>query len=93
MHGAVILADENRKLRTENERQKKKRSVRRSYIATGGVLSVQEGIDRSVEVDLEHTEQVADQVTRPQTRAPKKCSMCKSLTHTARTCPLRDSSN
>ena len=93
MHSAVILADENRKLRTENERQKKKRSVRRSYIATGGVLSVQEGIDRSVEVDLEHTEQVADQVTRPQTRAPKKCSMCKSLTHTARTCPLRDSSN
>ena len=93
MHSAVILADENRRLRTKNDRQKKKRSKRRSYIATGGILSVQEGLDRSVSADLQLAEQVTDQVARLQTRAPKKCSMCKSLTHTARTCPLRDSSN
>jgi hypothetical protein len=46
MHSAVILADENNKLRTENERQKKKRCVRGQYIATGGVLTIQEGLDR-----------------------------------------------
>ena len=40
MHSAVLLADENKKLRAANERQKKKRAVRRSYIATGGVLTV-----------------------------------------------------
>ena len=40
MHSAVLLTDENKKLRAANERQKKKRAIRRSYIATGGVLTV-----------------------------------------------------
>ena len=44
----VLFADENKKLRAANKRQKKKRAVRRSYIATGGVLIVQEGLNRSV---------------------------------------------
>ena len=55
MHSAVLLADENKKLRAVNERQKKKRAIRRSYIATGGVLTVQEGLDRSVATNLEPT--------------------------------------
>jgi hypothetical protein len=40
MHSAVILIDENQKLQTENEWQKKKQFVQRSYIATRGVLTV-----------------------------------------------------
>jgi hypothetical protein len=40
MHNAVLLIEENRQLWAENERQKKKRAKRRSYIATGGVLTV-----------------------------------------------------
>jgi hypothetical protein len=40
MHSAVLLADENKRLRAANERQTKKRAVRRSYIAKGGVLTV-----------------------------------------------------
>jgi hypothetical protein len=40
MYSAAILADENRKLRAANERQKKKKAIQRSYIATGGVLTV-----------------------------------------------------
>ena len=40
MHSAVLLTDENKKLQAANERQKKKRAVRRSYIAMGGVLTV-----------------------------------------------------
>ncbi len=44
---ATLLAEENRQLRAENKRQKKKRAKRRSYIAVGGTLTVQEGLIRS----------------------------------------------
>ena len=47
INSAVLLAEENRQLRAENERQKKKRAKVKSYIATGGVLTVQEGLDLS----------------------------------------------
>ena len=43
---AMLLTEENRQLQAENERQKRKRAKRRSYIAKGGVLTVQEGLDR-----------------------------------------------
>ena len=46
MNSAVLLAEENRQLRHENERQKKKRAKKRTFIATGGVLTNQEGIAR-----------------------------------------------
>lgn len=55
IHSAVLLADENKKLQVANERQKKKRAVRRSYIAIGGVLTVYEGLDRSVAANIELT--------------------------------------
>lgn len=93
MHNAVLLAEENKQLRTVNERQKKKRAVRRSYVASGGILTVQEGLDRSEIDNIELTGEVEGPPIGPQTRAPRTCSMCKSLTHTARTCPLREVSN
>ena len=43
----MFLAEENRQLQAKNERQKKKRAKKRSYIATRGVLTVQEGLDLS----------------------------------------------
>ena len=43
MNSAVLLAEENRQLHIENQRQKKKRAERRSYIATGGVLTFRKG--------------------------------------------------
>ena len=93
MHSAVLLTDENKKLRAANERQKKKRAVRRSYIATGGVLTVQEGLDRSVIANTEPTGQSTSEVEERRIRAPRTCSMCKSLEHSARTCPLKFNSN
>jgi hypothetical protein len=93
MHSAVLLSEENLHLRSENERQKKKRVKRKSYVATGGVLTVQEGVNRSQLVDVGLTEEVADQPTEQRIRAPNKCSMCKSLEHTARTCPIRVNCN
>jgi hypothetical protein len=46
MNSAVLLAEENRQLRHENERQKKKRAKERTFIGTGGVLTIQDGIAR-----------------------------------------------
>jgi hypothetical protein len=92
MNSAVLLAEENRQLQTENQRQKKKRAKRRSYIATGGVLTVQEGLELS-QSNVEPVSRVVSRVATVeptvQTRAPRKCSICRSESHTARTCPTR----
>ena len=93
MHSAVLLADENKKLQAANERQKKKRAVRRSYIAIGGVLTVQEGLDRSVAANTELTGQFTGGAKERRIRAPRTCSVCRSLEHTARTCPNKVNSN
>ena len=53
IYSIVLLADENKKLRAVNERQKKKRAVRRLYITTGGVLIVQEGLNRFIIANIE----------------------------------------
>jgi hypothetical protein len=92
MNSAVLLA-EDRQLQGENKRQKKKRAKRRSYIATGGVLTVQEGLDRSKMANVEPESRVVDREAPVQTRAPRTCSMCKSQSHTARTCPTKQISN
>jgi hypothetical protein len=44
MNSAILLVEENRQLRSKNERQKKKRAKRRSYVAHRGVLIVVEGL-------------------------------------------------
>ncbi len=49
MHGATLLSEENDRLRAENERQKKKRNARRSYVARGGILAVGEGLQLAEE--------------------------------------------
>ncbi len=93
MHSAVLLADENKRLRVANERQIKKRAVRRSYIAKEGVLTVQEGLNRSVIRNTEPTDQPTGGVKEQRIRASRTCSIYKSLEHTARTCLLNFNSN
>lgn len=46
MHNAVIFTEENRQLWAKNQKQKAKRAKKRIYIATKGVLSVQESLNR-----------------------------------------------
>jgi hypothetical protein len=55
MHSRVILVEENRQLQSKNKRQKKKRAKTRSYIATGGILTSQEGVERSQIANIERT--------------------------------------
>ncbi|KFY12788.1 hypothetical protein V491_06657 [Pseudogymnoascus sp. VKM F-3775] len=89
MHSAVLLTNENKQLRAANERQKRKRAQRRSYIATGGVPTVEKGIQLSQSIDIGVVSGVIHQVQEPQMRAPSKCSICSSLEHNARKCPQK----
>jgi len=96
MNSATILAEENRQLRAINAKQVKKRAKRRTFIATGGTLTIQEGLalsEPTVEPVIEAVGGVAtdEPATRP--RAPRKCSICRSQSHTARTCLEKASSN
>jgi hypothetical protein len=80
MNSAVLLAEENRQLRTENARQVKKRAKKRRFIATGGTLTIQEGLalsEPTVEPAIEAVGRVAtdEPVVRP--RAPRTCSICR----------------
>ena len=93
MNSAVLLAEENRQLRSENKRQKKKRAKRRAFIATGGVLTLQEGLDRSQATNIVPESGQATEEVTIQRRAPRMCSLCRSLVHTARTCPTKQVSN
>jgi hypothetical protein len=47
MNSTILLVEENRQLRAINAKQVKKRVRRRTYIATGGTLTIQEGLELS----------------------------------------------
>ena len=89
MSSAVLLASENKKLRVENQRQKRKKAQRRTYIARGGVLSGAEGASRAQAAQTRHEEATAEAAAERPQRALRKCSICKSTEHTARTCLRR----
>jgi hypothetical protein len=103
MNSAILLKEEVRQLQAANAKQVKKRAPKRKYIATGGTLTHQEGVELSERAlqpgkpVIEAVEPVigvvgrvgADEpVVRP--RAPRTCSLCRSLSHTARTCPTKE---
>lgn len=88
MHNAVILADENKKLWAENNRQKRKKAVKRSFIAIGRVLTVAKGLANINNKDIVEEEVVKHAVNIQSIRASRKCSKCRSIEHTARTCTV-----
>src|SRR5450432_4777986 len=103
MNSAILLKEEVRQLRAANEKKKKKKAKKRTYIAHGGSLTIQEGLALSeppvqpVQPVIEAVEPVigvvggvgADEpIVRP--RALRTCSICRSLSHTARTCPVKE---
>ena len=87
MSSAVLLASENENLRMENQRQKRKRAKKCTYIARGGVLSGAEGASRAQAAQEGAAEGAAEAAAERPQRAPRKYSMCQSLEYTARTCP------
>jgi len=93
MLSAVLLASENKKLQIENQRQKRKRAKKRTYIARGGVLLGAEGASRAQAVQKGAAEGAAEAAAERPQRAMRKCSICKSTEHTVHICPGRQASN
>jgi len=89
MHNAVLLAQENKELQAANQRQKRKRNAPRSYIATGGILTGAEGLQRAQEADQRQEGVVAQADLQPQKRAPPTCSTCNIVGHTRVQCSRR----
>ena len=89
MSSTVLLASENEKLHMENQCQKRKRAKRHMYIAKGGVLTGAEGLFCAQTAQTRHEGATAGAATEQRQRAVRKCSICKSTEHTARTCPGR----
>ena len=92
MHNATILAAENRQLWAANKKVQKKRAKKIEFVGRGGTLTaqeVQEGRNQSV-IHKEARVQVVEPPTPSALiRAPRTCSVCRSLEHTARTCAKR----
>jgi hypothetical protein len=89
----MLLANENKKLRMENQHQKRKRAKKRTYIAKEGILSGAKGASRAQVAQTRAAEKAVEAaIERPQC-ALRKCSMCSSTEHTARTCPERQTTS
>ena len=89
MLSTVLFASENEKLRVKNQRQKRKRAKRRTYIARGGVLSGAEGSSHAQAAREGAAEGAVEAAAKRPQRAVRKYSLCKLIKHTARTCPRR----
>ncbi|RKF71352.1 hypothetical protein GcM3_104024 [Golovinomyces cichoracearum] len=88
MHRATLLTAENAKLQVANERAKKKRNKKKMYVRKGGILSAIEV--REAHSGSSNRKGANDGYSEPtQSRAPRICSLCRSNTHTTRTCDKR----
>ena len=76
MNMNLLLHQENKSLRTQNERKIKKRATRNANLGTDTILSVQEGQDRFQQLDTRVEERVEECISRPRKRAPQRCSGC-----------------
>jgi hypothetical protein len=96
VHEKALLLVENGALRTENQRQKRKRAQRRRTVRITEPMSVQAVQDRLVDTEVQQQVEVevrraeipkpTSQVEERRQRAPRRCSKCNSFEHTARTC-------
>jgi hypothetical protein len=83
----LLLQQEIKVLRAENERKVKKRARRRATLGTTTLLTVQEGLDQVQQLDIQAEGQAQEQVYVPSQRAPPRCSGCRTIGHTIRGCP------
>jgi hypothetical protein len=89
MQSAVILAEENKKLREENQRQQQKQSQQRQYIASGGVLQVQQAQQLAAEAERVVIEAGQGEGSQRRQRAPPTCTKCHTQGHTRTSCKAR----
>jgi hypothetical protein len=89
MQSATILAEENKRLRAENQRQQQKQSQPRQYIASGGVLRVQQAQQLTAEAERVVMEASQSQAGERRQRAPPTCTKCHTQGHTRTSCKAR----
>jgi hypothetical protein len=89
MNMNLLLRDEIKTLRAENERKIKKKARRRAAIGNDTLLSVQEGQNRVQRLDTQFNEQPDEPTPMPRRRAPQRCSGCGIVGHTIRNCPSK----
>ena len=84
MNMNLLLQQEIKVLRAENEWKKKEKARKRALIGEDLFISVQESRER-----VEQLEEVVEEVIEPRLlqQAPSRCSGCGTLGHTIRSCP------
>jgi hypothetical protein len=87
MNMNLLLQQEIRVLRAENERKMKKKARKHASLGNNLFISVQEGRDRIQQVGEQVNEQVDEPTTISHQRAPPTCSGCWTIGHTRRSCP------
>ena len=92
-YGAALLASENEQLRIANARQKANRGGKRAFIATGGILTMEEGADLAQGQIVGQNENSPEGEALRKTRAKLRCSLCNSPEHKAPQCPSRQQLN
>ena len=93
IHGATLLASENEQLRIANARQKAKQGGKRAFIATGGILTMEEGADLAQGQIVGQNRNPPEGEALKKTRAKPCCSLCNSPEHKAPQCPSRQQLN
>ena len=92
MQSATLLKAENKTLRAANEKVKKKRAKKRSYVGRGGILTPAEALGSCAPAAIEAGVEIVpvESIVAPRAqRAPRLYSICRSPSHTARSCPER----
>ena len=89
MNMNLLLHQEIKALRRQNERKIKKRARRNANLGTDTILSVQEGQKRFQQLDTQLKEQVEESIPQPHKQAPQFCSGCGTIGHTIQNCPSK----
>ena len=89
MQTVTILTEEIKKLRKENQRQRQKQERQRQYIASGGVLRVQQAQQIIAEAERVVMGGDQNQTGERRQRAPPTCTKCHVQGHTRTSCKAR----
>ena len=89
MQSATILAEENKKLRAEVQRQRQKQEQPRQYIASGGALKVRQAQQLTVEAERVVIEAEQGESSQRRQRAPPTCTKCHVQGHKRTQCRAR----
>ena len=87
MHCVALLASENEQLCVANARQKAKRGGKRTFIATGGILTIGGGTELAQDQIEEQNVNPPEGGVLRKTRTKSCYSLYNSLEHKALQCP------